>query len=109
MAENHPNSADNAMRNAVNSIDAIAQEGLSGIVAIARLVLMSLETPDGYRPSEVLADALLTIRNIADNTMACISSEAEGVGAAHRDTAQLRRWAAWDASRLVSTTNGATA
>jgi len=36
------------LRNAVNVMDALSQEGFSGIASIANLALISLENPRGY-------------------------------------------------------------
>lgn len=82
------------LTNAIEMMDCLAQEGLSEISAIAKLTLMALETPDGYRHPENIAHALRAIWGKADQIENCINSEAEQVGHNWRDTSTERRYAA---------------
>lgn len=79
------------LRNTVEFMDCLSQDGFSKISSIARLALASLETPDGHRSVDGIADALTAIWGLAENHQDCISSEAESVGCNYVDTAQERR------------------
>ena len=76
-----------ALSTAVNNIDSLSQEGFGQISAIARLAILSFETPEGHYPhhSETLAVALSAVRRIADDIENLINSVAEEVGANHID------------------------
>lgn len=76
---------------AVTNSDALAQEILSEIRAIANLSLVAMEIPDSYHRLENIALALRTIRNKADDLRDLIGSEAESVDCAYEDTAYIRR------------------
>lgn len=80
------------LRNAVEFMDCLSQGGFSEIASIAKLALSSLETPDGYRHLDNIANALKAIWGKADNIQNCINSEAEQVGCNYTDDDQRRRW-----------------
>lgn len=86
------------LRNTVEGIDALSQNGFSKISAIARLALLALEKPDGYL-REGIAHAIEAIEDIAVNIEDCISNAAEEVGCNYRNEPQLRRNAAMYATR----------
>ena len=75
----------------IEFIDCLAEEGLSEISSIARLALLSLETPSGYRNLNDIANALISIWSKADLTRDHIKSEAEQLGCEHSDDAKQRR------------------
>ncbi|WP_051516733.1 hypothetical protein [Herbaspirillum sp. RV1423] len=84
-----PDAAQRIMKleKAVNFMDALSQEGFGQIAAIAKLAILSLETPEGYYPAhrETLAAAFTAICKIADDIADCINCEAEEVGLNHKD------------------------
>ena len=87
------------LRNAVEFMDCLSQSGFSEISSIAKLALSRLETPDGYRHLDNIANALKAIWGKADDIQNCINSEAEQVGCNYVDDAQRRRWDAQRAHR----------
>lgn len=84
---------------AVYDMDCLAQGGFSEISAIAKLALAAMETPDGYRHPETIAQALRAIWGKADDIENCINCEAEEVGCNYRDPNTQRRYAAARAVR----------
>lgn len=89
----------NSLCAAVRDMDCFAQQALGEIVSIARLSLAWLETPDGQRNTETIADALNTIWFRAQNAAECIGLEADDVGCAHHDEAQKNRCQAAEQAR----------
>jgi hypothetical protein len=49
------------LHGAIGSMDALSQEGFSEISAIAKIALVALEHPEGYRHPENVAQVLRTI------------------------------------------------
>ena len=82
------------LRDTILTIDCLSQGGFSEIASIARLALSRLETQDGYRHLDDIANALSAIWGRADDTKNCINSEAGEVGCAFVDEARNRRMAA---------------
>jgi len=82
------------LRNTVQTMDSLSQDGFSEISAIARLALAMLEQPDGYRHPELIAMALRNIWAKSDLIADCIGCEAEAVGCNYVDEALQRRYAA---------------
>lgn len=82
------------LQETILTIDCLAQGGFSEIASIARLALSRLETQDGYRHLDDIANALSAIWGRADDTKNCINSEAGEVGCAFVDEARSRRMAA---------------
>jgi len=91
-ARQHTASDVQKLRNAVKFMDCLSQSGFSEISSIAKLALCSLETPDGYRHLNDIANALKTILDKADDTQNCINIEAEQVGCSYADESQHRLW-----------------
>ena len=89
------------LRDTVEFMDSLAQDGFSEISAIAKLALAQLEHPDGYLHPEIIAQALRAIWGKADNIANCINSEAEQVGCNYVDPALTRRQAARAAHRAA--------
>lgn len=89
----------NALRAAVTDMDCLAQAALNEIASIARMSLAWLETPDGQRSTETIADALNNIWYRAQNAAENIGFEAERVGCAFEDEAQIKRCRAADTLR----------
>lgn len=89
----------NALRAAVTDMDCLAQAALNEIASITRMSLAWLETPDGQRHTEILADALNNIWYRAQNAAENIGFEADRVGCAFEDEAQKRRCRAADSLR----------
>ncbi|ATE59099.1 hypothetical protein [Thauera sinica] len=80
---------------AITDMDGFAQGGLSEISAIAKLALAAMETPDGYRHPEMIAQALSAIWGKAESIENCINTTAEKVGCNYRDPDAERRYAAY--------------
>lgn len=80
-----------AVKEATRMMDELPHNGFGRISGIARLALLSLETPEGHRSVESLAAALETICAIADDTKNCINSEAGDVGCGHDEQGWKRR------------------
>lgn len=80
-----------AVKEATRMMDELSHSGFSRINGLARLCLLSLETPEGHRSVESLAAALETICAIADDTKNCINSEAGDVGCGHDEQGWKRR------------------
>lgn len=91
MSEVVSNHSVDDLRDVVELLDGLAQEGLEEINAIASLALAYMENPNSYNHTENLAHALIAIRGRAQMTMSCINSEAEGVGCNHVNQANRRR------------------
>ncbi|WP_250440078.1 hypothetical protein [Delftia tsuruhatensis] len=72
-------------------MDSLSQEAFQSIIAVAKLALISLESPAGHRNMSALAFALETIAYRADDAMNIINAEAENVGSHWRDDASQRR------------------
>ncbi|MDR1968286.1 MAG: hypothetical protein LBQ32_06275 [Burkholderiaceae bacterium] len=87
------------LRAAVETMDSLSQEGFSEIAAIAKLALISLKTPEGYRHLDGIAYAIGAIRSKAQDVENCINSEAEGVGCNYVKGDEHRRWDARRAAR----------
>lgn len=80
-----------AVKEATRMMDELAQCGFGRIKGLARLALLSLETPEGHRDVSALVAALTTIDMIAEDTANCINSEAGDVGCGHDDAGWRRR------------------
>jgi hypothetical protein len=87
------------LRSAVQMADALSQGGMSKIASIARVVLKSLELPGGETRLEDIAQALITIEEIASLTEDQINSHAEEVGCNYLDDRAGRRMDARRAAR----------
>ncbi len=79
------------LASAIESMDGLAEEGLTGIFSIAQLALESLETPDGYTRLHNVINALIAIRGIADTTQRNIKGEAEFVNCQCASDAKQKR------------------
>lgn len=86
------NSEIKKLRDMIQLLDNYSQHGLSQISAIARLALLSLETPDGYLHRDEIAKAFEAIHEKAEYLEDCINAEAENVGCNYIDEAERRRW-----------------
>lgn len=83
-----------ALEAAIQMIDGHAQDVLSEIAAIAKLILTSLEDPLYFNDTETIAHAIAAIRSKALDAENCINAYAEEVGCHYVDEAQRRRLAA---------------
>lgn len=72
-------------------VDAMSQEVLSGISATARLSLLALETPEGWKNADQLVAVLQLVAERADTLQDQISATAERLGCSWIDEAQRRR------------------
>ena len=86
-------------RDTIQFMDGLSQDGFSQIAAIAKLALMSLETPDGHRSVDDIAHALNAIWAKAAEIQNHINAEAENVGCNHVEAPERRRWAALRTAR----------
>ncbi|WP_342616963.1 hypothetical protein [Rhodoferax sp. GW822-FHT02A01] len=82
----------------VNLMDCLSQGGFSEISSIAKLALISLETPEGHRHLDNVVRALESIWGKADEIQNSINWEAEQVGCNYVDEAERRRQ---DARRMA--------
>ena len=64
------------LRNAINTMDCLSQEGFSSITAIAKLIITSLET-SAVIDRDTIAHAVQTILGKAEDIENCINYEAE--------------------------------
>ncbi len=76
---------------AIEMMDSLSQEGFQQIMSIAKLALLSLESPEGHRSLTALAYALEAIQGKAEDAMTSINYEAEKVACPWRDAAHERR------------------
>lgn len=81
----------NSMADAIETMDALSQEGFGQIASIAKLALSHLETPRAYRDHTEIARALEAIAHKAEDVMNCINVTAEDAGYAYVDKAQELR------------------
>ena len=77
--------------NAITTMDCISSIGFSEIASIAKLALLTLETPEGYRHIDNIAYALKAIASKAEDISEIIGCNAEAVGLNYIDDAWLRR------------------
>jgi len=82
------------LRSAVNTMDCIAQKGLSEISAIAELALTALESKKAYRNPEIIAQALNAIFIRSGDIENGINCQAESVGCNYTDPRAELRYAA---------------
>ena len=82
------------LEEAIQAMDRLSQGGFSEISAIAKLCLMSLESPRGYLHMEILATAFQAISDKAYEAQAMINCEAERTGCNYTDPAYMRRFRA---------------
>ncbi len=80
----------NEIGETVRTMDRLSQDGFGRINGLARLALLSLETPEGHRNTVGLVAALTTIGMIAEDMESCINEWAGHVGYAYRDEAWQR-------------------
>lgn len=78
------------LHEAIRCIDAMSQEGLSEIGAIARLTLAWLEGPDPYL-GDTIATALRLIETKSSDLENAINTEAEVCGCNHVDATPRRQ------------------
>lgn len=90
------------LRTALINVDAFSQSAFSEIASIASLALSCLESPEGYRRMDDIANALVVIRNKANETEDCINSHAEQVGCNYVDESRRRRWEAASKAQVGS-------
>ncbi|MFT3818278.1 MAG: hypothetical protein QM750_11700 [Rubrivivax sp.] len=99
MAEATTTPSTHQLRATVEFMDGLSQDGFSQIATIAKLVLKSMEAPEGNTDLGAIAVALQAIWSMAEHMESCVSSTAEQVGCGHEDEAKSRRVAAWIAAR----------
>ncbi|PJO37592.1 hypothetical protein CTI10_015695 [Delftia acidovorans] len=86
-----PGASTRDLANTIEMMDGLSQDGFNQIMSIAKLALLSLETPAGNRNLVPLAHALELMAAHAQDTMNCINTHAESVGHPWRDEAHERR------------------
>jgi hypothetical protein len=91
---NTENNDISSLQNAVNTMDCIAQTGLSEISAIAKLASKALQNPGTYDDIEIIAIALNAIASKSDDLINIINCEAENVDCNYKDTDSGLRYAA---------------
>lgn len=83
----------------IHDMDALAQEGLAEIIAIAKLALAAMESPTNHPDMSTFARIFSAIWLKSEHLQGCIAGEASGVGCASEDEAALRRTKAFIASQ----------
>lgn len=83
------------LEHAATDMDALAQEGLSGIAAIAQLALQALERPSGHRNFEIIAQAFRAIWGAAERTQNYVHNEADEVQCGYQDINEENRFNAY--------------
>jgi hypothetical protein len=78
------------LSNAITTMDCLSSIGFSEIAGIAKLALISLETPEGHRHIDSIACALKAIASKAEDISEIIGCNAEAVGLNYIDDAWLR-------------------
>ena len=82
------------LRHVISDMDCYAQSAFASIVAIARMVLLGMEAPEGYRRFDAMGDALNALVEIAEGAADAVGNEAERLGCGYTDRARVRRLAA---------------
>lgn len=77
------------LRNAINTMDCLSQEGFSSIAAIAKLIITSLET-SAVIDRDTIAHAVHAILGKAQDIENCINSEAESLECNYRSESDAR-------------------
>lgn len=75
----------------IHDMDALSQEGLSEIAAIAKLALGAMESPTNQPDMDTLARAFSAIWTRAEHLEGCIATEAVTRGCASEDIDARRR------------------
>lgn len=83
---------------ALHAVDLLVQHSCAEMASIAQMALAWLETPQGCRQLEVVARALVSIRNNADALADYAGTEAQAVGCGYDDPGELRRGEAAEAA-----------
>lgn len=83
---------------ALHAVDLLVQQGCAEMASIAQMALAWLETPQGCQQLEVVARALVSIRNNADALADYAGTEARAVGCGYDDPGELRRGEAAEAA-----------
>lgn len=83
---------------ALHEVDLLVQQSCAEMASIAQMALAWLETPQGCRQLEVVARALMSIRNNADALADYAGTEARAVGCGYEDAGELRRGEAAEAA-----------
>ncbi|WP_216293259.1 hypothetical protein [Delftia acidovorans] len=86
-----PGASTRDLASAIEMMDGLSQDGFNQIMSIAKLALLSLETPAGNRDLAPMAHALELMVAHAQDTMNCINTHAESVGHSWRDESHERR------------------
>lgn len=79
------------LKDSVEFMDCLSQTGFTRVGTIARLALLAMETPEGARDLDSIADALQAIWEAASDMKDSINAEAESVGCNHVDEPKHRR------------------
>lgn len=76
---------------ALHEMDRFVQQGCAEVSALAQLALAWLEIPEGHQRLDVVAQALVTIRNSAESLAEFAGSEARVMNCEYEDQAEVRR------------------
>lgn len=87
------------LQGAVYDMDAMTQEGLAEIIAIAKLALSAMESPTNQPDMSTLARIFSAIWMKSEHLAGCIADAANTVGCASEDEAALRRTKAFIATQ----------
>lgn len=83
----------------IRDIDAVAQDAFGSIKAIAKMALVFMQTPDAYLHTEILANALKAIQDIALTGTDSARNLSEDAGHSYDDPGEKARFAAFLTNR----------
>lgn len=87
----------------ITDMHALSEQGFNQIRGIALSALAYMQTPDGYRHPETIAQTLEAIWQIADNIRDCIGNHASEAGFAYTDTDNEQRLQAFLKAKEIGT------
>lgn len=92
------------LRAALGNVDGLVQESCSRLMALARLVTLALETPQGAMDTELIASAMTMVRQCADELSNDVDCAAAAVGCSDRSAGVID---GNKAARVAAITRGA--
>jgi len=87
------------LKQAVNLMDCLSQGAFDEIESLVKVALAYMETADGYRHPENIAQVLRAIWGIVETGQDTVGGTADEVGCGYSDPGKDRRYEAWNAAR----------
>ncbi|MGQ8877303.1 hypothetical protein ACUTR7_07295 [Delftia sp. NA_296.1] len=97
-AISNPHSDTEPLRQALVEVGRLTRQGCNEVSSLAQMALVWLETPAGCRDLEVVASALLAIRDAVQRLEDFVDDETGGACCGYDDPDRLRRLAACSAA-----------